>query len=236
MNFRAELVRTCSVALAALFLADSAFVPSGTGASPAYARAGASATFSAFGGFVPFFGGVYGNVSFTVTNVFQNGTMDIRVRGNVSQSGEGPPVVLNEVYADSISSPRQFPAVPPGNLTRSRITFESQALTLIGTELVSVPAGSFNTTRFTGSSSNGTVSYFWFDKVSGLVVQVERGGGVLQLLSSNIATPVRSGSSEGSLLILFLSLGALWVGGAALFIFVIKRAEKGKVDTDESDH
>jgi len=216
-----------AASLAAFILLTQLLPAAATGVTPAYAQVGASATYSEFGGFVAFFGGVYGNVSFTVTSVFPNGTMGVRVQANVSQSGEAPPETLDRNFTDSVESPSQFPAVPPENLTRPSFTFEDTALTYVSDQVISVPGGSFKTTSFSGRSSDGNFSYFWFDRGTGLVVQVEKGGAVLQLQSSNIAAPVPAQPNEWSLLSLILPVAALWAAAGAFFFFVIRRAQKG---------
>jgi hypothetical protein len=197
------------------------------GIPPGYARSGATATYSEFGGFVAFFGGVYGNVSFTVIHTYQNGSMSIRVQANLSQSGEAPPETFERNFTDSIESPHQFPAIPPGNLTRPQLVFEDMTLTFKDNQSISVPGGTFETAAFVGKSSDGNLSYFWFDRTSGLAVQVERGGGVLQLLSSNIAVATRVQSPTDSFLPSIEAIAVLWIGAAALFLFVIRRAQSG---------
>jgi hypothetical protein len=212
------------IAVAGLLLTGSLAIQGA--ALPNYARTGAVATYSAFGGFVAFFGGVYGNVSFTVLHVYQNRSMGIRVLANLSQSGEAPPQTFDMNYTDNVESPRQFPAVPPANLTRPQFVFEDTPLTFKANQSVSIPAGTFETVEFVGKSPDGNISYFWFDRASGLAVQVERGGGVLQLLSSNIAVPVTE-STQGTFLPSIEVILVLWAAAALFFLFVIKRAQRG---------
>jgi hypothetical protein len=210
-------------ALAGLLLTGS-LVAQAAG-PPSYARAGAVATYSEFGGFVAFFGGVYGNVSFAITDVYQNGSMGVRVEANLSQSGEAPPQVFDMNITDSVESPRQFPAVPPENLTGAKLFFEDTAMTFVANQSVSVPAGTFETVEFTGRSPDGNVSDFWFDRTSGLAIQVEKGGAALQLLSSNIAVAAGGMPPVDPFLSSIEVIIVLWAAAALFFFFVIKRAQ-----------
>ncbi|MDA4124463.1 MAG: hypothetical protein OK438_03325 [Thaumarchaeota archaeon] len=195
-----------------------------TSAPPSYARAGAVATYSEFGGFVAFFGGVYGNVTFTIVQVYLNGSMGVKIQANISQSGEAPPQTFEMNITDSVESPRQFPAVPPENLTRAQFVFEHTPLTFVANQSVSVPAGTYQTVEFTGRSSDGNVSDFWFERASGLAIQVEKGGAVLQLLSSNIVATTETISPGGSFLSSLEVIIVLWAAAALFFLFVIRKA------------
>lgn len=218
-----------------LLLAGVVLVAVGTSAGyPAYAKSGAKALYSEFGGFVPFFGGVYGNVSFTVLSVYGNGTMFVRIQANVSQSGNAPPQVLNTTTLDKVYSPTQFPGVPAANLSNQNFEFEHTPLNFVRNTVVSVPGGSYNTTEYSGVSPDGNQTFFWFDRPSGLAVEVSKAGAVIQLMSSNVASPVATQSAVELYLPYVLIVAVLWGGLGAVYILVIRRsvrkAEAGRTD------
>jgi hypothetical protein len=229
-----------------LMLAAQA-VPPGASLSagyPAYARQGANALYSEFGGFVPFFGGVFGNVSFTVMAVFSNGTMEIIVQANVSQSGEGPPQFLNTSFLDSVYSPTQFPALPAENLSEASFVFEHTSVHFIKEAVVSVPAGNFNTTEYSGTSPDGNLTYYWFDRPTGLIVEVSKAGAAIQLRSSNVALPIGSPSALEAYLPYIALIAVLWGGIGAAYLILIRHnikttregSTEGRAPKGQRDH
>ena len=95
--------------------------------SPLTRRTEAFANYTAAGGNIAFLSGVSGNLSYTVTNVLPNGSMDLIVAGNLSLGTEVdiPTSQVSENLTDSAYSPEIFPALPPGNLGSKHITFQN---------------------------------------------------------------------------------------------------------------
>src|SRR5579875_2917257 len=186
---------------------------------PSYARPGSYATYTVLGGFIPFFDGVSGNVSYLVTNVFNNGSMIVRVDANVSEGSEVPTSYSSFNVTDNIFSPRALPIVPLANLSASTLEFENVTCSFVQNTQVTVPAGKFSTVEFRGSGQNGTV-YFWFDQTTGLAVEMSGYAGAFELSSSNIALPAGTPSSFGSTLPYYLVFGGVWTFSAVLFLGV----------------
>ena len=173
------------------FAASTSAVTDSSGSGSAYAQVGAYAFYTVQGGFVAFFDGIAGNMTYTVTDVFSNGTMSVQVRANTTAGTEINPTYQIFNYTDSISSPRVFPVAPVTELGANQLVFQNLTCNLVGMEKIEVPAGAFNTVEYEGTV-NGTTIDFWFDSVSGLAVQEYSQLSTFQLHSSNIATPVRA--------------------------------------------
>jgi hypothetical protein len=186
--------------------------------SPPYAKPGGFAQYSAFGGFIPFSGGVNGSVVFSVRDVYANGTMLVSVRANVS-NGEFPNGTFNML--DYINNPRLFPAFPPSNFT-SKILFDASVFSEVRATSISVPAGTFDVKEYSGIY-DGTETYYWFDVNSGIAVEMSRAGGVMQLNSSNIAMPTAVPSGFENSLPYFALFVAAGVASVLSYYFV-KRA------------
>lgn len=204
-------------------------LPPGSGSvptSPPYARAGAFATYSTYGGFVAYFGGVYGNVTYSVTKVYGNGSMGIRVQAMVSQSGEAAPQSLDLNYTDSVDSPRQFPAIPPANLSKLQFEYQGTLAKYSWKGVIEVPGGRFNTTEYIGTAPSGNLTFFWFDRSTGLAIQVSKGGSAMQLAASNVATPEAGQSFLGTYAGAIGLIAVLWVVGGAFFYLLIRRMNR----------
>ncbi|MGI0078527.1 MAG: hypothetical protein ACRECH_02785 [Nitrososphaerales archaeon] len=159
--------------------------------SAPYARVGAFAFYDVQGGAVAFFDGIQGNISYTVTNVFANGTMLVRQEVNISEGDEVQPSAQVFNYTESIQDPKVFPVVPMTALGSSTIVFENTSLTFVKTtKTPPVGAGTFQTLEYQGTA-NGTSVNFYFDSATGLAIYELSGtGSVISLVTSNIATPL----------------------------------------------
>jgi hypothetical protein len=189
---------------------------------PAYASVGAFANYTGSGGFIAFLSGVSGNLTYFVSSVYSNGTMLVNIKGNLSLGTEVgiPTSQVSENLTDSVFHPRILPAIPPQNLTAEKIIFQNITCSFVKNSAISVPAGTFNATEFQGTGANGSVLDFWFDRSSGLAVQMAGSGAEFQLLNSNIAVPIgfQSDSSIGTQIIVVFIAG--WMGAGLLFYSV----------------
>ena len=189
---------------------------------PAYASVGAFANYTGSGGFIAFLSGVSGNLTYYVNSVYSNGTMLVNIKGNLSLGTEVgiPTSQVSENLTDSVFNPRILPAIPPQNLTAEKIIFQNITCSFEKNSAISVPAGTFNATEFQGTGANGSVLDFWFDRSSGLAVQMAGSGAEFQLLNSNIAVPIgfESNNSIGTQIIVVFIGG--WVGAGLLFYSV----------------
>lgn len=197
----------------------SAAKPTSYGASlTPYASQGAYATYDALGGFIPFFDGVNGTVAYRVTNVFPNQTMGVMLLANISQGNEVPTSYVSYNFTDNVVSPKIFPAVPLSDFSGKTFAFQNSTCTFDKNSTTTVPAGTFNTYEYTGVNSTGSKSYYWFDRSSGLIVQMAGNGAVFELLDSNVAIP--SGQPNGLSVslpyILVFVIG--WIFAAAMFL------------------
>src|SRR5579872_3977691 len=141
---------------------------------PPYAIPGAYANYTGDGGFIAFMSGVSGNISYFVSAVLPNGSMDLVVTGNLSLGTElGIPtsnVSLNLV--DTANSPKYFPAIPPAALLSHQIDFQNITCIFVKSSEITIPAGTFQTDEFQGTGVNGSVLNFWFDNTTGLALQM----------------------------------------------------------------
>jgi hypothetical protein len=200
---------------------------------PPYAKVGAHAFYSGNGGFIAFLSGVSGNVSYYVSNVYSNNnSMRIFVNENISlgtEAGTNTSIITRNL-TDSIFAPITFPAVSPANLTSGEITFENTICRFVTNSYQTVPAGTFNATEFQGKSSNGTTFDFWFDRSTGLAIEMVQAGSYLQLVDSNVAVPVQTQSQFAAELPFILIFIVGWAGAGVLFYWVrryyIKKSER----------
>ena len=182
---------------------------------PPYARVGAFATYDAIGGYVAYFGGVSGNATYTVNQVFGNGSMRFEVFENLTGGSDINSTVVSYNFTDSFSRPSKFPAFPPSDWGSGQVTIFGVKATLQRHTDVNVPAGTFATAQFIGKDSNGTQVFYWLDNATGLVVEMASGGGAYELRATNIALPIATPSEfEAALpytiaLLLSLSLGTV---------------------------
>lgn len=200
---------------------------------PPYATVGAQAFYSGNGGFIPFLSGVSGNISYYVSDVYSsNNSMRIFVNENISLGTEAGvnTSTISTNLTDSIFAPRTFPAVPPANLTSGELTFENTLCKFVGNAFHTVPAGTFNASEFQGESSNGTVLEFWFDRNSGLAIEMVQAGSYIQLVDSNVAVPVQSQTQLSAELPFILVFVVSWAGAGALFYWIrrhyVKKSER----------
>ena len=206
--------------IAILFLFASAVAlpkTSGQGQAP-YASKGSYATYDALGGFIPFFDGVNGTVSYLVTAAFPNQTMAIMLSANISQGSEVPTSYVTYNFTDNIESPKIFPAVPPSYFSEKSFTFENSTCTFAKNSTATVPAGTFDTFEYQGVNATGAKSYFWFDRNTGLVIQMAGNGGVFELLDSNVAIPTSQPTSLSESLPYILVFVVGWIFAAAVFL------------------
>lgn len=170
----------------------------GVMSAPPYATIGGYAEYEGNGGYVSFLGGVSSNITYSVTDVYQNNTMVVFVNATLSMGSESgvPPSIVLKNFSDSVFSPTILPAVFPENLTNQQIFFQNTTCKFIKNTLLTVPAGTFNATEFQGTDANGTTLTFWFDRSTGLALQMSQAISYLQLIQSNIAPPLRSQTSE----------------------------------------
>ncbi|MHB8567972.1 MAG: hypothetical protein ACYC7D_14545 [Nitrososphaerales archaeon] len=185
---------------------------------PQYAKVGAFALYQVLGGMIPFFDGVNGTISYTVVNIFSNGSMAVSLNGNVSEGNEVPTANVTYNFNDNIRVPGIFPAIDPSILTQSQFKYENITCSFAKNTSTTVPAGTYNTMEYTGPDANGTTTYFWFDPTTGLVIEMAAGGGVFQLQSSNIATPSSSPSGFATSVPFLETFGLAFGVGTLLFV------------------
>ncbi len=188
---------------------------------PAYAREGAYVYYSALGASVAFENGVNGTLVYKVTNVFtSNGSMRIQVLANTSEGTEAPVnyQVLN--YTDNIQNPTTFPAVPVAALdSNSPLVFENVKCSFQKyVSLGGLPdPGLFNTSYYKGTDTNGTVYSFYFERTTGIAVEMASNQGVaLQLDGSNVVYPYAP-SATSSILPYELDFVAAFAFSAVIF-------------------
>ena len=202
---------------------------------PPYATVGAYAFYSGSGGSYAFLSGVSGNISYYVSNVYSNNnSMRIVVNENITLGTESTTntTMISQNVTDSIFAPTTFLAVPPANLTSNKIVFENMTCTFVEDGNPNVPAGTFNATEFRGINSNGTVQDFWFDRSSGLVIEMVEPGYATyyQLVNTNIAIPVQAQSQIAAEIPFIIVFAVGWAGAGVLFYVVrlhyIKKSER----------
>jgi hypothetical protein len=162
-------------------------------ALPSYAVQGAFASYTAEGGFIAYFSGVEGNLTYTVTRVFGNGSMGLSIFENITAGEDLNPFITTLNITDSVQNPRNFPAVSLDNLSTLHVIFQNVSATFSQNATVSVPAGTFDTLKFVGyqgTGANRTSVNFWFDRETGLMIQESSGASVMELDSTNIAIPI----------------------------------------------
>ena len=197
------------------------FVPlsaAAMGQSPPYAHQGAFAAYTAEGGFIPYFSGVIGNITYTVNGVYPNGSMLLHVFENITAGQDLPQTINTFNRTDRVSDPILFPAVLLSNLSTGRIFFQNVSSTFLANNTASVPAGLFNTMEFSGKGPNDTTYNFWFDRSTGLVVEESAGASAVELDSSNIAVPIGPPSGlNGEIPYEFVFVFAFAIGGGLYF-------------------
>ncbi len=158
---------------------------------PSYARQGAYVLYDVVGGSVAFFDGVQGNISYTVTNVFTNESMIVRLSLNVTQGSEIPPTYNVYNYTDSVLNPKIFPIVPLSNLSSHTITFQNVSCSYVTNQQITVNNLVFQTLEYRGTANQSTITY-WFDNATGLAIEeASTSGAEISLASTNIANPIR---------------------------------------------
>jgi hypothetical protein len=230
-------MRSARVIFATLFVLSICFSISveaiyGSTSYPSYAKVGAYAFYSGDGGFIAFLSGVSGNISYTLTDVYTNSSMNLLVNANLSLGTEVTNNVstVTENLTDSIFAPKIMPAVPPQDLTGSKITFQNIVCTFVANNAqFSVAAGTFNATEYQ-AQVNGTELTFWFDRPSGLAIEMLESGSYFQLVDSNIAMPLAVQTSFQSYLPYILVFVTGWAAAGLLFYGVrrhyIKKCER----------
>jgi hypothetical protein len=206
-----------------LFLSSSRIVLSSAQQTPAFEKVGAYALYTAIGGSIPFFEGVSGNFSYVVTAIHPNATMSVTYEANVSGGSESDlqPAYFEKNLTDNANDPKFFPIVLIANLTSgSTVEFQNITCAFVKDAAVSVPAGRFNTAEFQGKDANGTVATFWFDQSTGLEVEASQSVNAFQLVKSNIAVPLESGSTLSSALPFIATFVVGWAGAGLLFYAV----------------
>lgn len=189
---------------------------------PPYAQPGAFVSYTSIGGFIPFFGGVSGDATYTITQVLANGSMQVILNETISQGGLGSSTNTSTLkyYFDDAFSPSFFPAVPPSLLGSSRLTVQGIECNLTGRFSITVPAGTFSTYEYTGKDVGGNLVYFWLDSQSGVVVEMSSGVSAMQMTDSNVAFPSSvSGPAQSELpyvVVVLISWGAMGL----LFLYI----------------
>lgn len=196
----------------------------GYAADPPYAKVGAYALYSGDGGFVAFLSGVSANISYFVSDIYPNSTMRVFVNASLTLGTEVPngSTIVTRNVTDSIYSPTLFPAMPPENLTSGQITFENITCSFVKNAMHTVPAGTFNATEYQGKDPNGTTVYFWFDRPTGLSIEMDQASSYFQLVTSNIAAPLGTQTPLQSELPFILIFVAGWAGAGLLFYLLIR--------------
>ena len=203
----------------------------GTAAIPPFAKAGAYALYSGNGGFEAFLGGASANISYYVYNVYPNDTMNVFVNASLSLGSEvtnGSTIVAENV-TDSVYYPRIMPAISPANITGAPIVFQNITCTFLQNARLTVPAGNFNATEYQGKDVNGTTIHYWFDRATGLSLEMVQPASYFQLVQTNIATPLSTPTALQSELP-FLAVFFVGWAGAGLFFYALVRhyTRKGK--------
>lgn len=206
--------------LACLVLLASVLALPALASPPPYATEGAFASYTAEGGFIPYFSGVEGNITYTVAHVFPNNSMSLRIFENITAGTDLNPFITLLNVTDSVSHPKIFPAVPVANLTTMHIEFQNVSATFLGNSTASVPAGSFRAMEFQGRGANDTTVSFWFDGATGLMVEENSGTSAVELESSNIATPSGPAGFLDSVLPYELVFVAAFVIGGSVFLYM----------------
>jgi hypothetical protein len=213
------LLRLSAALLFAVFVGSLA-ATAASASFPAYASEGAQATYTAEGGFIPFFSGVSGNITYSVAKIYSNGSMLLHVYENITAGTDLPPFITVLNITDSVQNPRTFPAVPLSNLSSSHITFQNTSANFVQNTTTTVPAGRFDTFEFAGTSVNGTAVQFWFDRSTGLVVEMSSGTSVMELDSSNFAPPSSPLTVFDTVVPFLLIFVLAWVVGGGSFLWL----------------
>jgi hypothetical protein len=188
------------------------FLTSHAQISPSYAKPGAYALYDVVGGSVAFFTGVQGNISYTVKNVFSNGSMLVRLSLNVTEGDEIAPTYNTYNYTDSILRPKIFPVVPLANLSSHDVTFQNVSCTYVTSQQITVNNLVFQTFEYQGVSNQSTVS-FWFDNATGLAIEeASSAGSQISLVSTNVATPIRTVDPINASLPIYIVFVAIFAG------------------------
>ncbi len=220
--------RMATLALVTILLISTTCLGVAADTTVPFAVQGAYATFVAEGGFIPFFSGVNGTISYVVTSVYTNGTMHVTVSTNMSQGEEVPETFQVFNYTDSISHPKVFPAIPTSQLASAQVLFENVTCSYVKSANISVPAGSFSTVEYSGKDANGSQYYFWFDRSTGLAIQMAGGAGAYQLQASNVATPMSIPSGLSTSFPFITVFGTVWVIAAIVFVGLWKYYNRKK--------
>lgn len=197
-------------------------------ANPGYAKVGAYALYSGNGGFVAFLSGASANISYYVYDVYPNGTMTVFVNASLSLGTEvtnGSTTIAKNV-TDSILYPSFMPAISPANLTGGTIEFQNVTCSFVQNAKLTVPAGIFNATEYRGVDSNGTTVHYWFDRDTGLSLEMVEPSSYFQLVQSNIALPISTPTAIQSELPFIIIFIAGWVGAGLFFYALIRHYTK----------
>jgi hypothetical protein len=158
--------------------------------------------------------------------------MRVVVYENISLGTEAATntTMISENVTDSIFAPSTFLAVSPTNLTSNEIIFQGMVCHFVENDIQTVSAGTFNATEFQGTNSNGTTQDFWFDRSSGLAIEMLEIGSYYQLVDSNIAVPIHVQPTLVSDIPFILIFAVGWAGAGALFYalrrYYIKKSER----------
>jgi len=189
---------------------------------PPYAQAGAFVSYTAIGGFIPFFGGVSGQATYTVTQVFINGSMLVMLNETISQGevGSQSNVTSSKYFMDNAYSPSVFPALPASLLGQYQVRVQGIVCNLSGLVSITVPAGKFLTYEYIGRDSNGKIQYYWFDSTSGIIVEMSSGVSAMQMTNSNVAFPSSQPKSSSSELPYVVIVLLAWAFMGSLFLWI----------------
>jgi hypothetical protein len=228
MRRQMHVVRLVALLLVPILVSSLSVPVHASTINPAYAKTGAFAFYSGDGGFVAFMSGVSANITYYVTNVYPNNTMEVLVNANLSMGTEvsTAPTIVTENLTDSISNPHILPALPPQDLTGAHIVFQNITCSFAGFSVIQVPAGRFNATEFQGKDTNGTTLDFWFDRSTGLSLQMVEAASYFQLIQTNIATPISTQPAEQAEAPFVIIFVVGWAAAGLLFYSVIKHYTK----------
>ncbi|MDG6997857.1 MAG: hypothetical protein JRN15_01945 [Nitrososphaerota archaeon] len=191
---------------------------------PPFAKEGAYALYSGNGGFVAFLSGASANISYYVYNVYPNGTMRVFVNVSLSLGTEvaNGSTTVAENITDSAYYPSIMPAISPANLTGEPIVFQNITCTFVQNSKLTVPAGNFNATEYQGENANGTTVHYWFDRATGLSLEMVQPASYFQLIQSNIAIPLSTQTAIQSEIPFLVVFFVGWAG-AGLFFYALVR-------------
>jgi hypothetical protein len=210
--------------------------------TPVYAMRGSYVYYNVQGGSIAFMPGVNGSLIYKVTTVFPNNTMKLQVLANLTEGDEVPTSyqVLN--YTDNVLDPTIFPAIPLSSLnSNSPLVFENVSCSFVKYVNVPLTQGQYNSSEYKGTDKNGTTYNFFFDRATGVAVQMySSNGAALQLAGSNIVAPDAPLNSTSQLLPYYEDFAATFafsalIFGGAYWYYRVKNKKTGVIKRDDGN-